>query len=304
MIDAVRPLNLSLTMQDIDSARPVSVFDVLVVQGKPAFTIGSHEKSHLRIADPVVASAHAVITLRDGEYWIAPRYPQHAVLIDDLAIRRPTHLNPGSVVQLGGYTLRVDEQPYPELSASTSEPEFALSNDYIPRSAATIEDTSAQVFFPRRPPQERSSRKAVFLGLLVIALIAVGGYVLYNNVLQPSTNVLAANPFSFGDGNATLLMFDATWCGRGCVDQKSILQQVAGEFRGDVYINYADVDLPDNQALLMQLQVDVVPFVAVFNDQGDLVTTFPGGVDSASLYQAVTAALRLSKGSSLPSRDS
>lgn len=307
MTDA-RSFNLSLTVQEIDSARPVSVSDVLFGQGKPAFTIGSHEKSHLRIADPEVAPSHAVVSLQDGEYWIAPRFPHYSVLIDDLPVKRPTQLTNGSVVRLGGYTLSVSTQPVPELNPPISEDSTALSRDYMPRSPATLDvasPVSAQVYFPRVPAQQRSSRSVLLAALLVVVLIAVSGYALYTRVFQPGMQEVAvANPFAFNDGNATLLMFDATWCGANCINQKSILQQVAGQFRGDVYINYADVESPGNEFLLMAYRVTTVPFIVIFNDQGEPVTAFSGPTDSASLYQAVTAALRLSKGSSLPGGES
>jgi hypothetical protein len=124
-------------------------------------------------------------------------------------------------------------------------------------------------------------------------------------VIEPAAAAVpvAGNPFAFDDGNATMLMFDAEWCGTDCIHQKEIMRVVANEFRGDVYVNFADVDTPGNEFLLMEYQVSTVPFIVILNDQGEAIGGFAGVTAPANLYQAVAAALRESTGSSLPDRD-
>lgn len=289
--------NLSIVATDIEPLRPISVSDVLFMQGKPTFTIGSDVRSHLRLADPEVAPAHAVISFKDGAFWIANRFSRYEVQVNGKPLKRPAPLSDGDVILLGGYTLRVQLQPFAQLaeSTTTATPERII----VPTADASRQSLATQVYYPRQASSERSSMGRLALILALIgAVIGVGGYTLYTRVIQPANDAPPplVNPFFYNDGNVTILQFDATWCGQ-CKIQQPLLQSVATEFRGSVYLNTADVDNPGNEFLIRAFQVSSIPTVIILNDQGQAIATLDNSADFLTVRQAVLQALSSSKGS-------
>lgn len=85
-------------------AREFSISEVLAT--KPVFIIGSDARAHLRILDPKVAPAHAIVEHYADAYLILPRFPQLEVFVNNARVRGARVLNPGDSVRIGATEMR------------------------------------------------------------------------------------------------------------------------------------------------------------------------------------------------------
>src|SRR5256885_634834 len=73
----------------------------------PAFVIGTDARAGLRLMGAGIESSHAVVTRRDGQYFIAPRVASAKVLLNGRLVTMPTPLNVDDTLQLGVVFLTV-----------------------------------------------------------------------------------------------------------------------------------------------------------------------------------------------------
>lgn len=81
-------------------------------------------------------------------------------------------------------------------------------------------------------------------------------------------------------GVATVLDFQATWCGP-CQQMKPVIAQAEKEWEGKVKFEAVDVD--ENQSLAMQYGVQSIPCLVYLNAQGKEMARTVGYMDYAEL---------------------
>lgn len=289
--------------------------------GRPAFLIGSDPRSHLQLSAVDALPAHAILLRRAGGHFLQPRFPHCVVLVNGRRINRPTCLLPGDVVQIGAATLRFDQQegeaaepdvrpplanPKPAAAAAPAQPVQpveprvpqptpALSP--VERAASAVHEPV--IYRPATQVEGGVNLAATLLG--VISVLAIIGVVAYGLISGGGVQTSEAANFAYNDGNVTLLMFEASWC-TFCKQQQPIVSALADEYRGDVYVEYVDIDNPRNRGLVNRFAARSVPLLVVMNDRGEVVATFRGLTPARSLRPALERALSQSTGTAVTSR--
>ncbi len=289
--------------------------------GRPAFLIGSDPRSHLQLSADALP-AHAILLRRAGGYFLQPRFPHCVVLVNGRRINRPTCLLPGDVVQIGAVTLRFDQQageaaepddrpplagwtpaapPAPaQPTAPPPVPALAPAGDEPPPVEPAAAAHEPIIYRPAAQVETGGIHLAAAL-LGVISVLAIVGVVAYGLLSGGGVQTSEAANFAYHDGNVTLLMFEASWC-TFCKQQRPIVSALADEYRGDVYVEYVDIDNPRNRGLVTRFAARSVPLVVVMNDRGEVVATFRGLTPARSLRPALERALSQSTGTAVTSR--
>lgn len=198
------------------------------------------------------------------------------------------NLTVSDVVSLavGAAVLPPDERKKQDYSAKVAEKSI-----YIPPSMA-----SKQVYYPRSAEtQKQTNPLGILFGLItVVALVGMSSFGalqgLFTGPAQTQLNV------AYQDGNATMVMFTASWC-QYCAQQKPIIGGLKDEYRGDLYVEYVDIDSSANRSLVSQYGAYSIPLTVIFNDEGQVSSTFRGVTDPQTLRQAINDALRESASS-------
>ncbi|NWG16111.1 MAG: conjugal transfer protein TraF [Chloroflexi bacterium] len=294
--------------EGLTAGREFSISAILDA-GRPAFLIGSDSRSHLTVdgAD----AAHALIVRRQNAYFIQPRFAGQRVLVNGKAISGPTCLLPGDRVQIGEAALRFEQDERepevvtPPVQPPVPKPQPARSVVYYPATsapaAAAFQPSPAPTVY--RPPAAQTGGAnllSLFLGMAVIlVIIGVVGYGLVSgtNATAPAGEV----SFAYNDGNVTLLMFEAEWCAY-CPQQKPIVRALADQYRGDVYVEYVDIDVPANSGLVARFGARAVPLIIIINDQGETIATFRGLTSERNLRAGIDQALATSTGTAASRR--
>lgn len=207
-----------------ESGQAVSIDGVLDA-GRPVFLIGSDPRSHLRLDG--VDATHATVMRRQNAYFIQPRLPGVTVLVNDKRISGPTCLLPDDRVQIGDTLLRFEQREGKRVAAP---PPSLLDQLGIERTAAPPRPAPVAarptaslvsvppapetvVYYPKPAIQPGTSLGGVLLGLFTLLVISGAvGYGIVTGLNAGGTAVAAADVnFAYGDGNVTLLMFDADW---------------------------------------------------------------------------------------------
>ncbi len=292
---------LSAAFLKLEDGREVSLSDVLI--SRPAFIIGTDARAHLRLNAPEIAPAHAAISLRAGSYVIQPRYPTLKVYVNGLAVKAPKTLLPGEQVQIGGVTLtfaQTDEQialpPHP--AAPDTAPSIITVAASAPARVAELTPAPAaplKVYYPKSGSATTNSPSLFVAAVGVLAVVIVMAFGISARLSPVSAAASTTNQIElyYDDGNATLIMFDATWC-QYCKQQKPTVEKLAADFRGDVYVTYVDIDTSANAQLVAEYGVSAIPVIVVLDDKGRVVQQFRGVQAETVLRQAVRSALTAS----------
>lgn len=297
-----------------DGGRRVSISAVLD-GGRPAFLIGSDPRSHLQLSAADALPAHAIVLRRAGGYFLQPRFPHCAVLVNGRRSSGPTCLLPGDEVQIGAAVLRfeqvegqIEANPSPPATVRTAPAVAQPAPVSIPAPAAASPALAQPALVDRepviyRPPAlEPAGSVNLFTTMLgVISVLAIIGVVAYGLISGGGVQTSEAANFAYNDGNVTLLMFEASWC-TFCKQQKPIVSALSDEYRGDVYVEHIDIDNPSNRGLVNRFGARSVPLIVIMNDRGETVATFRGLTPARSLRPALERALRQSTGTAAVTR--
>jgi thioredoxin 1 len=112
-------------------------------------------------------------------------------------------------------------------------------------------------------------------------LLAVGALAAVNHFRPVSP------PAGFVDGRPLVLEFWAEWCGP-CKAYGPVLEKVTGEF-GD-RITLVKVNVDEDGATAKQYDVNGIPLTLIFDAKGKLSKKLLGGVDAATLKEAIDSA--------------
>lgn len=292
--------------EGITTGQEFSISGVLDA-GRPAFLIGSDPRSHVQV-DGADAS-HALIVRRQSAYFIQPRFPGQSVRVNGKIISGPTCLLPGDRVQIGTAVLRFeqDERPpsvTPPQPPPASQPPPTRTVVYFPAqpaAAAGLQPAAAPaVYHP--PAAQTGGVNIMSLVLGLVAILAIIGGVGYGLVSGAGSAAPAGEVnFAYNDGNVTLLMFEAKWC-TYCPQQKPIVRALAEQYRGDVYVEYVDIDVPANSGLVSRFGARAVPLIVIINDQGQTTATFRGLTSERNLRAGIDQALKESTGGAASQR--
>lgn len=222
-------LGLVTVLRNVRTDESTNVSALLAA--RPVVVIGSDARAHLQLAGKEVEAAHAILTRKGEDVYVAPRTPTALVKVNGRPVKTPYHLQAGDVIAIGSSELRCDlhegllvAAPAPPsaaaLAARTPAPRPVVTP--APATAAAIRevlpDVGRQVHYPAgaAAASGRMSLSSLFTG---IALIVVVTSVIIFAIVTNSSNQQAAagrlealiGGFAYDDGNATVLMFDADW---------------------------------------------------------------------------------------------
>ncbi len=280
-----------------------SISDILIARGLPAFIIGSSEKAHLRLTDAGLAPGHAAVRLQDGRYLLQA-LPGAACAVNGQPVLRGTFLSPGDVIDLGGVQLRFTGEAAASVTAAACpvpRPVAAVPASMPIAPAPALRQTAApapvvsQAAAPTihyanqaaPAPVNLSGLLYLGIGLISVILLAVAGVALF-----PRQTAEAEMPleFAYNDGSVTLVMFEADWC-TYCAQQKPIVNGLADEFRGRVYVRMVDIDAPSNSSLVSRYGARSVPMLVILDDMGQVTEQYFGLTDGRIIRRGIQDAL-------------
>ena len=74
---------------------------------QPMTRLGRSGRNTIVLNDSYVSSEHAVISYRDGSWWLADSNSTNGTLLNDRRVNGETTLSPGDVIGIGGIRLKV-----------------------------------------------------------------------------------------------------------------------------------------------------------------------------------------------------
>lgn len=93
--------------------------DVVVETGSsypllPLTSIGRSGANTVTINDPFASSEHALIALRNGQWWLEDRQSRNGTLLNSIPVTQPTIITDGDVVAVGSahLYLELDEEKF------------------------------------------------------------------------------------------------------------------------------------------------------------------------------------------------
>lgn len=201
------------------------VGETAVIDGaKPIFVIGSDPRADLQLDDASVGDSHALVSFKDGDYFIRPRFPHTAVWVDDMLIAQPTRLLPGMRVQIGQISLLfahgearpvvmavpvpvpVKQAAIPHGSAEKHQRVYTSLPAKLAYAAA--ESGERAIFYPKAA-SENQNPTAFLIGLTsILGVVGLFFYILFNQ----SGGLNTANAYeAYGTGVARVITFYADW---------------------------------------------------------------------------------------------
>ncbi len=199
----------------IDS-REIIISDVLAQ--RPAFIIGSDSRGHLLLHENGVAPAHALVTSKQSDCFIQPRFPNLDVLVNGKRISTATRIQPGDSVQIGDAVLIFGQEErqhtIPPLLVPVS-PAPPKPTVIIPRpTVVTTPHTQPiihEVYLPQ-PQSQGTNLPALVLGAVTVLIImVVVGFGIIGSGLGGTQVADTHSRFAYNDGNISIVMFDADW---------------------------------------------------------------------------------------------
>ncbi len=73
---------------------------------QPLTRLGRSGSNTIVLDDSFVSSEHAVISYRDGGWWLADHQSTNGTIVNDLPVDGPVKLEPGDVISLGQIRLK------------------------------------------------------------------------------------------------------------------------------------------------------------------------------------------------------
>jgi hypothetical protein len=204
----------------------VAVSDVLRA-GRPAFIVGSDARSHLQLDDPAVAPAHAVISHKDGQFFIQSRFPNLETWLNGQQVHGPTRLIAGDSVRVGNTEFRFGEGARSEVPVWTVAPSQSTAIVpastpvtrqpviYYPSGRAPAVVSSAtlsaaperNIYYPKQEESAGINLRLILLSLAAAAALLVAGFGLSSVVGERASDAR----FATNNGAVTILVFHAEW---------------------------------------------------------------------------------------------
>ena len=83
----------------------------------PFTTIGRSDNNSIMITDPYASGEHALLTWRNGQWWLEDRDSRNGTLLNDMPVDTPLIISHGDVIGIGQMQLRFE---YCDLAAGES----------------------------------------------------------------------------------------------------------------------------------------------------------------------------------------
>lgn len=114
-------LEYRLTLQQADAERRthgrlVSLQEIdgtLIADGQtypllPVTRLGRSSSNSVVVSDNYASSDHAVVTLRDGQWWLEDRASRNGTTLNDRLVTQPVIMTDGDVIGVGRHRYRLD----------------------------------------------------------------------------------------------------------------------------------------------------------------------------------------------------
>lgn len=75
---------------------------------RPVTRIGRGLVNTVQIDDTFVSSDHALLTLRDGRWWLEDQNSRNGTVLNGLPIAQPTLVTDGDIIEIGSRAFRLD----------------------------------------------------------------------------------------------------------------------------------------------------------------------------------------------------
>ncbi|MFN8377061.1 MAG: FHA domain-containing protein [Anaerolineae bacterium] len=75
---------------------------------RPVTRIGRGLINTVQIDDTFVSSDHALLTLRDGRWWLEDQNSRNGTVLNGLPISQPTLVTDGDIIEIGSRAFRLD----------------------------------------------------------------------------------------------------------------------------------------------------------------------------------------------------
>jgi hypothetical protein len=285
-----------------DSGQEVLVSPVLDTH--PAFIIGGDLRNHLHLDDSAVVSGHALVTRKDGNYFIEARYRDKPIDVNGKVVNARIPLKPGDAVQIGAAKMRFAQEER-RTQATSIKPAVtqqalipattAKALVFSPPPASMIAASSSAIYYPK----SRNDQQGESVPLLLMVLVGIGvmlflGYQLLTGGNSGSTAVTARPyDYAYDDGNIVVLMFEIGGC-EDCEALKPILTSALSDYRGDAFLYIYNLDNPIHLSFIDKYELVTAPTIVILDDQGKVFDTLVGSREDAQLRAVFDEALRYS----------
>ncbi len=74
----------------------------------PITTIGRSPTNTIVIEDSFASSEHAIVTLRDGQWWLEDRRSRNGTLLNEVPLNQPMVITHGDVIGVGSIRLKIE----------------------------------------------------------------------------------------------------------------------------------------------------------------------------------------------------
>ena len=86
----------------------------------PFTTLGRSDNNSITITDPYASGEHALVTWRNGQWWLEDRDSRNGTLLNDMPVDTPLIISHGDVIGIGQMQLRFE---YCDLAAAEAASE-------------------------------------------------------------------------------------------------------------------------------------------------------------------------------------
>ena len=100
-----RPASIGRLVVDEPGDTGLQAGAVLPLQ--PSTRLGRSSRNTIVLDDAFVSSEHAVITNRDGAWWLVDAESTNGTYVNDAPVRGPVRLASGDIIGIGNIRLRV-----------------------------------------------------------------------------------------------------------------------------------------------------------------------------------------------------
>lgn len=75
---------------------------------KPITSLGRAPTNTIIITDNFASSEHALVTLRQGQWWLEDRNSRNGTIINNMAVKQPIVISEGDIIGIGQIRLRLE----------------------------------------------------------------------------------------------------------------------------------------------------------------------------------------------------
>lgn len=75
---------------------------------KPITSLGRSPTNTIPITDNFASSEHALVTLRQGQWWLEDRNSRNGTLLNNVPVKQPVVIAEGDIIGIGQIRLRMD----------------------------------------------------------------------------------------------------------------------------------------------------------------------------------------------------